>query len=268
MYDDTSTRNVKWAIVMQSTQRTTRFDLGWGVLPDREKVTMNGSEDLVKNRDYVIDYEMGNVGSVLNMLRKLGVPAKLTGDPAELARAHGIILPGVGSFDRGMQRLNERGLVAPLQDLVLEKRKPLLGICLGMQLMAAGSQEGSAKGLGWFDSHVQLFKRDPAQPQLRIPHMGWNFIAQQTPVHPLLADLPPDPRFYFVHSYFFPADIRDAIATTHHIIPFTSVLARDNILGCQFHPEKSHSFGLGLLKNFSQLALGRASGTAQPTLPS
>lgn len=216
----------------------------------------------------VIDYEMGNVGSVLNMLKKLGVPAKLTGDRGELARAGGLILPGVGSFDQGMQRLHDRGLVAPLHELVLGERKPVLGICLGMQLMAAGSSEGSVPGLGWFDSQVQLFQRDPLQPQLRIPHMGWNFIQPEEPVDPLLADLPADPRYYFVHSYYFPAGIPHAIATTRHLVPFTSALARDNIRGCQFHPEKSHSFGLRLLRNFSQLALGRSTGTAQPVLPS
>lgn len=215
----------------------------------------------------VIDYDMGNVGSVLNMLRKLVVPAKLTRDPSELAQAGGIILPGVGAFDRGMQSLHDRDLIAPLHDLVLGERKPVLGICLGMQLMAAGSQEGSAAGLGWFENQVQLFQRDPAQPQLRIPHMGWNFITPHPPVDPLLADLPPDPRFYFVHSYYYPEGVPHAIATTRHVIPFTSVLARDNIRGCQFHPEKSHSFGLRLLKNFSQLALGRTHGAAQPMLP-
>lgn len=206
----------------------------------------------------VIDYEMGNVGSVLNMLRKLGVPAKLTGDAAELARASGIILPGVGAFDRGMQRLQERDLITPLHDLVLGERKPVLGICLGMQLMAAGSREGSVAGLGWFDSQVQLFQRDPVRPHLRIPHMGWNFIHPEEPLDPLLADLPPDPRYYFVHSYYFPAGIPHAIATTRHLVPFTSALARENIRGCQFHPEKSHSFGLCLLKNFAQIALGRS----------
>ena len=216
----------------------------------------------------VIDYEMGNVGSVLNMLKKLGVSAKLTGDPAELARASGLILPGVGAFDSGMQRLHERNLVGPLHDLVLGDRKPVLGICLGMQLMANGSSEGSVPGLGWFDSQVQLFQRDPLQPQLRVPHMGWNFIHPTEPTDPLLAQLPPSPRYYFVHSYYYPAGIPHAVASTRHILPFTSVLARDNIRGCQFHPEKSHSFGLRLLKNFSHLALGRRDETSLGTLPS
>lgn len=213
----------------------------------------------------VIDYEMGNVGSVLNMLKKLGVPAKLTRDPVELARAGGLILPGVGAFDRGMQRLHDHKLIGPLQDLVVGERKPVLGICLGMQLMAAGSEEGSAAGLGWFDSRVRLFQRDPARPQLRVPHMGWNFIHPVGLAGPLLANLPPQPRFYFVHSYYYPAGIAAAAATANHVMPFTAVVSRDNISGCQFHPEKSHSFGLRLLGNFSRIALGRPAGT--PLLP-
>lgn len=202
----------------------------------------------------VIDYDMGNVGSVLNMLKKLGVPAKATREPVELAEASGLLLPGVGAFDQGMQRLRHYDLIGLLQDLVLGECKPVLGICLGMQLMAKGSEEGSASGLGWIDSTVRFFQRDPGQPRLRVPHMGWNFIQPIEPVDPLLADLPSPARFYFVHSYHYPANLPCAIATTRHTATFTSVLAKGNIRGCQFHPEKSHGFGLRLLANFGRLA--------------
>jgi imidazole glycerol-phosphate synthase subunit HisH len=207
----------------------------------------------------VIDYEMGNVGSVLNMLKKVGVAALLTRDHAELRRADGLILPGVGSFDRGMQHLRRCGLVEPLEELVIGRAKPILGICLGMQLMAAGSEEGREAGFGWFDCQVRAFQRDPQRPQLRIPHMGWNLIKPIEPLDPLLENLPPHPRYYFVHSFHFPAGIPFAVAATNHIEPFTSVVARQHIRGCQFHPEKSHSFGLALLRNFSRIALGRPS---------
>jgi glutamine amidotransferase len=202
----------------------------------------------------VIDYDMGNVGSVLNMFKKLGVAAELTHDVDRLARADGLVLPGVGAFDRGMERLHERGLVDPLHDLVRDRRKPFLGICLGMQLMGRCSAEGHRAGLGWIDAEVQLLRRDAAQPHLRVPHMGWNFVTVINDADPLLQSLPPHPRFYFVHSYFFPAGIPAASATTRHIVPFTSVVAHDNLHGCQFHPEKSHSFGLHLLRNFARLA--------------
>lgn len=202
----------------------------------------------------IIDYEMGNVGSVLNMMKKLGVAAKLTRDPLELERASGIILPGVGAFDRGIQQLHKHDLVNPLNDLVIGKGKHCLGICLGMQMMGQGSEEGVLPGLGWIESTVFKFSRDPDQLKLRIPHMGWNIVSPTTSQNLLFDKIQEPLRYYFVHSYHYPSDLSCTIGITNHIVPFTSVLTKNNIYGCQFHPEKSHSFGLGLLSNFARLA--------------
>ena len=201
----------------------------------------------------VVDYELGNVGSVLNMLKKLNIEAVLTNNPNDLQRAKGLILPGVGSFDRGMKQLQKYDLVAILNNLVMEKGKPCLGICLGMQLMAQASEEGDLSGLGWINGQVRLFQRDPDRPKLRIPHMGWNFVKPTRVGFPLLSGLESQARFYFVHSYFYPADLKCGAATTEHLLPFTSVFSKGNIYGCQFHPEKSHSFGLKLLSNFHSI---------------
>ena len=202
----------------------------------------------------VIDYELGNVGSVLNMLKKLNIEAILTNKPNDLKRAKGLILPGVGSFDRGMKQLQKYDLVSVLNNIVMEKGKPCLGICLGMQLMGQASEEGDMSGLGWIDSIVRLFQRDPDRPRLRIPHMGWNLVKPTHVDFPLLSGLERQARFYFVHSYFYPADLKNGAATTEHLVPFTSVLSRGNVYGCQFHPEKSHSFGLKLLSNFYSIS--------------
>lgn len=202
----------------------------------------------------VVDYEMGNVGSVLNMLKKLSIPCRLTRDPHELRQAHGLILPGVGTFDQGMLKLRKHLLIDVLNELVLRDQKPCLGICLGMQLMGAGSEEGTEPGLGWIDAAVRMFRSDTARPRLRVPHMGWNFVNPTQPLHPLFEGLSSPLRFYFVHSYHFSPDVSSAIGLSEHIVPFTSALAKGNILGCQFHPEKSHSFGFKLLSNFNRIA--------------
>jgi len=186
------------------------------------------------------------------MMRKSRIEGKLTRDPKELDLALGIILPGVGAFDHGMAQLQKYDLINPLTDLVMEKKKPCLGICLGMQLMAKCSEEGVLPGLGWINSAVQAFQYDHQRPKLRIPHMGWNFVRATDPEHLIFEGLPSPPRFYFVHSYHYPADMPDAIAVTDHIAPFASAFAKGNIIGCQFHPEKSHSFGLRLFSNFNR----------------
>jgi glutamine amidotransferase len=203
----------------------------------------------------VINYEMGNVGSVLNMMRKLRIQAKLTRDPKDLNQACGIILPGVGSYDRGMKQLRKCDLVTLLEDLVIGGGKPCLGICLGMQLMAGGSEEGVLEGLGWIQGTVCKFQPDPTRPKLRIPHMGWNYVKPADQNHWLFTGLPSAPRFYFVHSYFYPANVSSVAGITEHIMPFASVVAKGNIVGCQFHPEKSHFFGLTLLSNFARMAM-------------
>ena len=200
----------------------------------------------------VVDYQMGNVGSILNMFRRIGVPATSSGDPAVIAAAGKLLLPGVGAFDTGMRRIRERELVPVLRQKALEERVPVLGICLGMQLLTEGSEEGSEPGLGWIRGHTVRFDAASMARGLKVPHMGWNTVALQRP-DPLFADLDEDHRFYFVHSYHVVCDDpADVLATTHHGYAFASSVQRDNIHGMQFHPEKSHRYGLRLLKNFAE----------------
>lgn len=197
----------------------------------------------------VIDYEMGNVGSMLNMLRKLRVRGKLTRDPDELRAAGKLILPGVGHFDQGMRNLAQFGLIDLLNDLALVQKKPLLGVCLGLQLMTRRSDEGDLPGLGWFDAETIRFVPDAAS-RLRVPHMGWNHVRATRPSL-LFADPAAEQRFYFVHSYYVRARNRgDVLATAEYGVEFDSALGRENLYGVQFHPEKSHRFGLRLLTQF------------------
>ena len=201
----------------------------------------------------VVDYELGNVGSVLNMLKKLSIEAILTNNPNDLQRAKGLILPGVGSFDRGMKQLQKYNLVAILNNLVMEKGKPCLGICLGMQLMAQASEEGDLSGLGWIDGNVRLFQYDPNQQKLRIPHMGWNAV-RSLRINPLLPMEGEEQRFYFVHSYkVVPNNPDISIANCDYGGEFCAAFQQGNIFGVQFHPEKSHRFGMELIKRFVEL---------------
>ncbi|MEZ0394849.1 MAG: imidazole glycerol phosphate synthase subunit HisH [Anaerolineales bacterium] len=198
----------------------------------------------------IVDYGVGNLGSILNMLKKVGAKAEASSDPDVLRRAEKLILPGVGAFDAGMHKLNESGLTPLLNELVLEKKIPVLGLCLGMQLMTRRSEEGAEAGLGWLAAETVRFRFGPEQAHLKIPHMGWNTLEVRRP-HPLVADLGPEPRFYFVHSYHVVcADEADVVAYTDYGHPVTAIVARDNLLGAQFHPEKSHKFGMQLLRNF------------------
>jgi glutamine amidotransferase len=152
-----------------------------------------------------------------------------------------------------MNKLNERGLVPLLDHLALEKKVPFLGLCLGLQLMTKGSEEGQAQGLGWLDAETVRFKFDADQAQLKVPHMGWNTVEIRRP-HPLFTDLDPEARFYFVHSYYIHSrDPGAVLAETDYGGYFHSILGRGNIMGAQFHPEKSHKFGLRLLKNFAEV---------------
>ncbi len=201
----------------------------------------------------VIDYGMGNVGSIVNMGRKAGGSFTVSADPAVIAQADKLILPGVGSFDHGMTKLRERGLIPVLNQQVLERKVPILGICLGVQLFTRGSEEGVLPGLGWIAGDTIRFKRAVEPSTLKVPHMGWNFI-EPARADPLLRDLPPEPRFYFVHSYHLVCDdAADVLAWTQYGHRFASAVQRGNIWGTQFHPEKSHKFGLALLKNFLAL---------------
>jgi len=198
----------------------------------------------------IVDYGMGNLGSIANMLKKVGAQSTISSDPDTIKAAEKLILPGVGAFDNGMKNLAQRGLVDLLNEQVLERKKPILGHCLGMQLFARTSEEGRLNGLGWIDAQTVRFKFDGANAQLKIPHMGWNTL-QILKTHPLLADLDPNARFYFVHSYYLRCNNpENVVATTTYGCDFPSVVVQDNILGAQFHPEKSHKFGMKLLKNF------------------
>lgn len=197
----------------------------------------------------IVDYRTGNLGSIKNMLKKLGAPAVITSDPAEIEQADKLILPGVGAFDGGMQNINRLGLRPVLDKKVLEEKTPILGICLGMQLITRKSQEGAGPGLGWIEADTIRFTFTPDQ-KLKIPHMGWNYVSV-TGDHPLFAGLEDEARFYFVHSFHAVCDrTEDALTMTSHGYDFASAIGRDNIMGTQFHPEKSHKFGLRLLQNF------------------
>lgn len=198
----------------------------------------------------IVDYSVGNIKSVANMLRALGAASRISSSPDEIAQAERLILPGVGHFDHGMRELHERGLIAALSARVLEDRIPILGICLGAQLLTRSSEEGDRPGLGWIDATAVRFDSSRMDPRLCVPHMGWaDTWALRT--HLLFAGLPDDTRFYYVHSYHLACDAPDqAVLAARHGYDFVSGVARGNILGVQFHPEKSHRFGMQLLRNF------------------
>ena len=198
----------------------------------------------------IVDYGMGNLGSIRSMLRRVGVRSTITGDPVEIERASKILLPGVGSFDAAMHEIGERGIREVLDRKALHERVPTLGICLGMQLITRGSEEGGRPGLGWVDAEACRF---PADGRLKVPHMGWNVV---TPTRPsrLTARLPDQARFYFVHSYFVRTDRpADTVLSAEYGVTFAAALEAGNVYGAQFHPEKSHRFGMQLLANFAGL---------------
>ncbi len=195
----------------------------------------------------IVDYGLGNLGSVVNMLKRAGTDARLVSTPEELLASERVLLPGVGAFDEGMTRLNRQDLVTPLQDFAASGR-PLFGICLGMQLLLDGSEEGQAAGLGLIPGRSVRFLESEG---LRIPHMGWNTV-DPTRDDPLVGGLPEDSRFYFVHSYrVVPERREDELATTEYSVRFASMVRSGNVMGAQFHPEKSHAFGMSILKNFA-----------------
>lgn len=201
----------------------------------------------------IIDYGMGNIGSIMNMIRKAGGESILTSEISVIEQAQKIILPGVGTFDHGMKNLMEKGLTGVLNKKVLQDRVPVLGICLGMQLMTLGSEEGQLPGLGWFQARTVRFDFPEGSPRLRIPHMGWNEVEVKKE-HALFNEMPDDPSFYFVHSYHAVCERPgDVLTTTHYGYDFTSSIARENIAATQFHPEKSHRYGLQIIRNFVNL---------------
>lgn len=200
----------------------------------------------------IIDYGLGNLGSVFNMLKKIGIyDVCISGDEKIVSNASKIILPGVGSFDAGITNLENSKLIPVLNQKALVEKIPILGICLGMQLLTKRSDEGIKNGLGWIDAETVKFNLDETL-KLKVPHMGWNYITVQKQ-NPLV-DIESKNRFYFVHSYFVKCfDENQSIATSHFGNDFTCMVNKDNIFGAQFHPEKSLKFGMKLLNNFASL---------------
>jgi len=202
----------------------------------------------------IVDYGVGNLGSMGNMLRKIGCPAKLSADPDDVLAADKLILPGVGAFDQGIESLRRRGLADALTKQVIERGTPLLGVCLGMQLLGSASEEGSMDGLGFIEAKTVRFPNHVDDVPLRVPHMGWNVVRPQKD-DLLFHGLESQNRFYFVHSYHVDcADPEIVVGFTPYAGEFVSVLRQGNVWGVQFHPEKSHRFGMQLLKNFVEMA--------------
>jgi len=199
----------------------------------------------------IVDYGVGNVASIANMLRKGGFDSRLSSDPDEIAVADKVILPGVGAFDTAARKLRETGL----REAVISRAEagvPVLGVCLGMQLLLDGSEEGVEAGLGLIPGRAHRFPREIDGETLRVPHMGWNTVHRRARPT-VLADVADGDRFYFVHSYAVqPDDPADTVASTTHGISFAAVVNRDNVTGVQFHPEKSHRLGLRLLSEFAR----------------
>jgi len=201
----------------------------------------------------IVDYGLGNVQAFVNIFKRLDIPVILAKTAECLDGASHIVLPGVGAFDWAMERLEASGMRAMLDRLVLEEKKFVLGICVGMQMMAKSSEEGSTSGLGWFDAVVKRFDESRIQGRTHLPHMGWN------EVHPLdcqdlFRQLGSSARFYFLHSYYFePAFKSDVLAHAEYGDNFACAVRHQNIYGVQFHPEKSHGWGVQLLKNFAGL---------------
>lgn len=201
----------------------------------------------------IIDYNMGNIASIENMLKKIGSPTIVTSEPTIIKEAEKIILPGVGAFDYGMQNLHDLGIDEILKEKVLKENVPLLGICLGMQLLTEESEEGKLPGLGFIKAKTKKFRTGYNGQNIKIPHMGWNYIVPESDSKLFLNSLK-DMRFYFVHSYYVECKEKsNVLASTSYGDHFASAIGKDNIFGVQFHPEKSHSYGMNLLKNFVEL---------------
>lgn len=198
----------------------------------------------------IIDYGLGNPGSIKNMLNKVGIPSVISSSADDIRTAEKLILPGVGAFDAGMRNLHDSGLVPVIEERVKGNGVPILGICLGMQLMTRSSEEGALPGLGWIDAHTRIFTF-PEEVKLPVPHMGWKeVVAEKSDI--LTSGMDSEARFYFVHSYRVVCeDASDALFSARYGIKFTAAFARGNIRGVQFHPEKSHKFGMTLLRNYA-----------------
>lgn len=198
----------------------------------------------------VIDYGVGNIGALLNMFDYLGIEARASSAAREIAAADRLVLPGVGAFDRAMSALRQRQLLSPLEDAVRERRRPVLGVCLGMQLLARGSEEGSETGLGWIGADVVRI-RVPEGSGLKVPHIGWMEIR---PAGRSALFGSPGERYYFDHSYHVRCDRIDEVAAViDYGVELCCAVSAGNVHGVQFHPEKSHRFGMRLLRSFAEL---------------
>lgn len=201
----------------------------------------------------IVDYGSGNIQAIKNIYKNLKLDCKFVSSPEDFDGITKIILPGVGAFDEAMTQLNESGMRAVLDSLVLEKKIPVLGVCVGMQIMAAGSDEGELAGLGWFDAQVKLFDASTIVHKPKLPHMGWNEISPKSE-HPIFTSVDLQKGFYFLHSFYFQCNnTSDVLAETFYGDVFHCSVHKENIYGFQFHPEKSHSNGINLFKNFAEI---------------
>lgn len=201
----------------------------------------------------IIDYNAGNIKSIQNMLKKIGVQSSISSQASEIEQAKKLILPGVGHFDYGMKNLHESGLINILNEKVITKQTPILGICLGAQMLGNKSEEGNEKGLSWIDMDVVKFNSEKMNVNDKIPHMDWTNIKMMKQ-SALFNNMFEEPRFYFVHSYHMaPKNTEDTLCTSNYGYEFVSAVEHKNIYGVQFHPEKSHKFGMKLLENFAKI---------------
>lgn len=198
----------------------------------------------------IIDYNTGNLSSIKNMLKRLGIASQITNDKNAIENAEKLILPGVGHFDYGMQQLNNSGLIPLLNKKVLEDKTPILGICLGVQLLTESSEEGTEKGLGWIKGKTISFDKTKLASNQKIPNMGWTDVANYNQSK-LFENMHEEPRFYFVHSFHLQLENEtDSLVTAKYGYDFAAGIEHENILGVQFHPEKSHKYGMKFLENF------------------
>ena len=201
----------------------------------------------------LVNYGLGNIQAFANIFHRLNIPVTIARTADDLAPADKVILPGVGAFDWAMSLLNQSGMRELLDDLVIKKKRPVLGICVGMQIMARRSDEGVLAGLEWIDAEVKRFEPARFELDTHLPHMGWNDVEPLTNSS-LFSNMEGGWRFYFLHSYYFvPSNPAQVLAHTDYNGTFASAVCSGNIFGVQFHPEKSHHWGIQLLKNFAEL---------------
>lgn len=199
----------------------------------------------------IINYGIGNLESVHNMLKKCGIESSITSDPTEIEKANKLILPGVGHYDHCMQKLSNSEILPVILKKVITDKIPTLGICVGHQMLFEHSEEGDTQGLGWIPGNVVKFDQNKIPYNYKIPHMGWADLKVTSDAS--LFDGIEDPRFYFVHSYHVECDDQFILATANHSYDFVAAVQKENIFGVQFHPEKSHKFGMKLFKNFASI---------------